>query len=120
MLMKKYTNGEAFSIDSAVRGKMNYLPEANFINSNGMLIDEKGKFVCMAHSQLARDFKLVGNDDNRGQERYYLVNEIVNFFNAEDDDDFTNRVKPKIIAAFNNKFIMGYNQNKKDPSQPLI
>ena len=118
----KYITGEAFSSHA----KCYYLPNDEFIRlPNGMLIDSQNNFVCMAHSQKARDLNLAGNDDSKGMERYHIMKDIKNFFIRQgeypDDrsEDFSNRIEPGIVRLWDNKIAMKYNQNA-DGSGPWL
>lgn len=118
---KEYICGIAFNKDSGIYGNMFYLSGTKFINvGEGKLIDDAQRFVCMAHSQFARDNILVGNDDRKGKERYELCKDIIKFFERGGPKDFENRIEPGIIRLWENKVAMKYNQNAEDPSSPWI
>ena len=118
---KEYICGVAFNKNSGIYGEMFYLNGSKFKNiGEGKLIDDANRFVCMAHSQFARDKVLVGNDDRKGKERYILCKEIVDFFKREGPDDFEKRIEPGIIKLWDNKIAMKYNQNAEDPGSPQI
>ena len=103
---KKYITNKAFSSAN----HRYYLPKDVFTNIEGILVDEENVYVCMVHSQIARDLNLTGNDDTKGIERYNLIVEIKDFLN---NSDF-NKKQDGIVRMFGNKVAMKYNQNAKD------
>lgn len=111
----KYIINEHFTSHA----KRFYLPKDIFYRlDNGMLVDVQDAFVCMAHSQTARDLNLTGNDDGKGTERYHLIKDIKNFFERDSEDpgkDFQERIEPGILRMWDNQVAMKYNQNAKDP-----
>lgn len=118
---KEYICGVPFSKNSKITGDLFYLGGTTFKNiGEGKLVDSKGLFVCMAHSQFARDNILVGNDDRKGKERYELCKDIIKFFERSGPKDFEERIEPSIIRLWDNKVAMKYNQNAEDPGSPWI
>lgn len=119
---KEYICGASFCKDSSLYGKQFYFEGTKFINiGDGKLIDNMNRFVCMVHSQLARDNILVGNDDGEGKKRYLLCKDIINFFRRnEQTQNLIHEVESKIDLMYNNKIFLKYNQNANDLLLPQI
>ena len=81
---------------------------------DGYLYDEKGNFMCCTHSELARIYNIVGNDDGNWEERGDLVTKIKSFLLYDNHEEFERCVEPLLCKMWEDDQCLQFNQFAKD------